>query len=410
MKLRLSRIERIKYLGYDDWPWMLLFIPLLSITSSVLFIASKPEIAARSWWICFAIGLAYTLLYWTINRYWIIWLRMRFPRLEQTKPRIVRMLVFAIGTVWVVEFTPIVLLRMGFPDLLKDIPRYSSPSFDIIVSIVLCLMVIAIYESIYFFKKYSDSLVEREKLAKANMHAQLSALKQQVNPHFLFNSLNTLANVIPEDPKLAVIFVQRLSAVYRRLIDYRHRDLVSLEEELIALKDYVFLLNARFEDKFCIHFSYQLQDAQGYNGSNGEFSVLANNSEDEGRSAPAKVAMPISDRSSESFANLPSTLKNLRIPPLSLQLLVENTVKHNVVSQASPLVVNIEITPSHVEVSNPLNLRIHREESTGLGHQNIRQRYRLLTDQEVVIKNDGENFKVTLPLLRVQETYQHATA
>ncbi|MEM9259639.1 MAG: histidine kinase, partial [Bacteroidota bacterium] len=271
-------------------------------------------------------------------------------------------------------FAVIVISLVGTGVLGYLLPRddtgFNQPSlaFKMIMSFTLVIMVISIYESVYFFVMFKRTALERERLAKENMQAQLSVLKQQMNPHFLFNSLNTLVNIIPEDTDKAILFTQRLAAVYRRILEYRHKEMISLNEELIALKDYIFLMQTRFEDKLDIEWCLSARTRVQCKGK------------------PKK-------------AEVPPHLRFHRIVPLSVQLLVENAIKHNVVSQDTPLTIKITLDEASVTVSNRVNLRNRRLSSTGWGHQNLRKRYAAVTNQSVLIEQTEEHFTVSVPVL-----------
>lgn len=379
MKIFLTKQERINYIGFDDRWAMALLIPVLAGIAFILFMGQRTDVSTTGQLSCYLMGLVHTLVYWTVNRFWVIRLRMIYPRQENTIHRIVLMLISSILTVVILEQLSDGIVSAFFPSLLEAGWNAEDGIFAFIVSITLCILVLSIYESIYFFTKYRQSIHEREKLAKANMQAQLAALKQQVNPHFLFNSLNTLANIIPEDPKLASRFVQRLAAVYRRVLEYRHQEIIPLTEEIVALRDYIFLLETRFENKLQIEFSYQEEAGSSY------------------------LSMSKADQ-------IPAYLANLKIVPLSLQLLVENAIKHNVVSSQKPLLIEVKIDTKSVTVINNLQLRPTVVDSTGLGQQNIRQRYRLLTGRSIEILASATDYQVTVPLLNPQITVRYATA
>ena len=192
---------------------MPLAIPLVAGIASLIFMSAISVNGEVSDVICYSAGLTYTVIFWVINRFSVVNLRHYFPRQEQTPRRIGYMVLVALVSVFIVKGGIDRVEKLFMPAENTD---YVEPSvlFSVAVSFTLCLLVLAIYESIYFFTKYRSSLLEQERLAKQNMQAQLSVLKQQVNPHFLFNSLNTLTNIIPEDPSLSTRFVQRLAAVY----------------------------------------------------------------------------------------------------------------------------------------------------------------------------------------------------
>jgi LytS/YehU family sensor histidine kinase len=212
-------------------------------------------------------------------------------------------------------------------------------------------MVIAIYESIYFMNELRKSVEEQESLKRESLHAQLNALKTQVNPHFLFNNLNTLASVIPESPDKGVAFVQQLSKVYRHILDVRDEPSIPLREELDVLKAYIFLLKTRFGENLSV-------DIQ-----------------------------------------VPEEKLKQKIVPLSLQILMENAIKHNIISSARPLNINVFAQNGSLLVSNNLQVKNQLNESTGIGLENIRNRYKLMGSNGVQVTNNGSSFTVAIPLI-----------
>ena len=194
--------------------------------------------------------------------------------------------------------------------------------------------------------------VQAERLEKEAVRSQFDALKNQVNPHFLFNSLSILSSLVEVDSGLAVQFINRLSKAYRYILEQRDNEQVSLRTELDFITAYTFLLTIRFEDKLFV-----------------------------------TIDVPEADRDRYAIA------------PLTLQLLVENAVKHNRLSEEEPLRVNIALEGGWLRVSNPLQARPDRVPSTGFGLENITNRYQLLSDQPVWIGEEGGEFVVKLPLL-----------
>jgi LytS/YehU family sensor histidine kinase len=177
-------------------------------------------------------------------------------------------------------------------------------------------------------------------------------LKNQVNPHFLFNSFNALSNLVYEDPDKAVKFIKQLSEVYRYVLDTRDREVVSLEEELRFLQSYIYLQKIRFAEKLTI--DIQLENV------------------------------------------------NSQIAPLALQILVENAIKHNIVSEDDPLQVKIYPDNGFIAVENNLQKKsMGVEPSAGVGLENICRRYEFLSDKKVEILEDTDRFLVKLPILLV---------
>ena len=213
------------------------------------------------------------------------------------------------------------------------------------------LLMIAIYESVYFLSELKRSIREKEMLKRESLQAQLSALKTQVNPHFLFNNLNTLSAVIPDNPGQAIDFVQQLSKVYRHILEVRDEQSILLKEELEVLEAYAFLLKTRFGENLAI--SIRITEEQ----------------------------------------------RQQKVVPLSLQILMENAIKHNIVSAARPLYIEIYGGKDSLTVSNTLQKKNQLIESTGIGLDNIRNRYRLLGDRKVEVEDGPSSYTVKIPLI-----------
>lgn len=200
-----------------------------------------------------------------------------------------------------------------------------------------------------FLMEWRLAATEAEKLKKEQIASRYETLKNQVNPHFLFNSLNVLTTLVHKDADLAEQFVRQLSAVYRYVLDSRDREAVTLAEEVRQLEAYVFLMNIRFGESFVADIQVQSM----------------------GKS----------------------------IAPLTLQMLVENAVKHNEVSKRAPLKVEIQEENGYVIVRNNLQPRSQHTESSGVGLENIRARYQFLSNQPVVVLALEDYFEVKIPLV-----------
>jgi len=222
-------------------------------------------------------------------------------------------------------------------------------------STIIGLMVTSILLSteigIQFFTKWKKSLVEIEHYKAETLQAQLQNLKNQINPHFLFNNLSVLSSLVYKDQDKAVDFINQLSKVYRYLLDNRNSELVTLENELTFINSYIYLLQIRFDTN--IHFKIDVET---------EF------------------------------------LHKL-IPPLSMQILIENAIKHNEISNDLPLTISIHIYENQLVVSNNLQLRTNHEPSSKTGLQNIKDRYKHFTERELEIIEIENNFVVKIPLL-----------
>jgi sensor histidine kinase YesM len=223
---------------------------------------------------------------------------------------------------------------------------------NIIVSFLLALLFIAFNEGAFLFAKWKQSLLEQERLRQENLVAKVESLKKQLDPHFLFNSLSVLSGVVYKDPELADEYITKLSQVYRYVLEHNDEKQVDLKKELTVVKAYCFLLNVRFYNQVVL--DVQLSETAFY------------------------------------------------ILPMSIQLLVENAVKHNRISAQHPLVLRIYSTDDILWVENSLYLKEVKEDSTGIGLKNLEARYKYVTGKSLIIDNSNGVFKVGLPKIMEQ--------
>ena len=206
----------------------------------------------------------------------------------------------------------------------------------------------------YLYDTHSERrriALENEMLKRENISAVHESLKQQVNPHFLFNSLNTLKALIKHKPDQAVIFLNELSSVYRYMLQHMDKNMVTLGEEMDFLRSYLYLLKIRFGDAI-----------------NADISV-------------------------------PDELLQYSMPPNTLQLLIENAVKHNRLSQQKPLTITIFPHQDYLTIQNNVQEGGVQETSSRIGLSNISTRYRLLKGRDIVIKKTEDVFQVLLPII-----------
>ncbi len=221
-------------------------------------------------------------------------------------------------------------------------------------SLLITFFISLVLHSREFLIQWRKSAVDAERLKKESVAAQYESLKSQVNPHFLFNSLNALTNLVYEDQDKAAKFIKQLSEVYRYVLDTREKEVVPIEVELRFLESYFFLQKIRYGDNLII-------DNQLRSGS----TMLA---------------------------------------PLALQLLIENAIKHNVVSVDDPLTIKLYQEQDFVVVENSLRKKITiTEHSNGMGIENIKRRYQFLTNKEVVVIETTMKFIVKLPVIEIEK-------
>ncbi len=233
---------------------------------------------------------------------------------------------------------------------------YYVSVLDEVIILVLVLLVITVMVTLelglFLLNRWRYSLVELERFKKENAEFQFESLRAQVNPHFLFNSLNTLSSLIYEDQEKAEAFIRELSDVYRYILENRGKELVSLGEELTVARSYIYLVQLRFEKNLDVDL------------------------------------------------NVPETKHEMKIAPLTLQLLVENAVKHNVIARKKPLRIAIFVDRDYLVVKNNLQKKESREYSSQLGLKNIKSRYAFLTDRKMEILEKEMEFIVKIPLIQ----------
>ncbi|MEP2671628.1 MAG: histidine kinase [Cyclobacteriaceae bacterium] len=272
-------------------------------------------------------------------------------RLSWIETPIKRLVVGIIGTVLFTVIASLIIIKgfelaMGF--------RFSSYLEIIQMTLIITFFISLFFHSRGFLMEWKRSAVEAERYQKESIASNYESLKNQVNPHFLFNSLNALTGLVYEDQDKAAKFIKQLSEVYRYVLDSRNKEVVPLDEEINFLNSYLFLQQIRFGDK--LNIENELKPTKG------------------------------------------------NIPPLALQMLVENAIKHNVVAQDQPLVVKLYTEGSNLVVSNNLQLKTKPiNESAGVGLENIKRRYEFLSDQPVVIKQNEHTFVVKLPILTEEQ-------
>jgi sensor histidine kinase YesM len=221
-------------------------------------------------------------------------------------------------------------------------------------ALLITLVISLFFHAVYYYRELQKTKVKEQKVIAGAASARFDALKNQLDPHFLFNSLNVLTSLIEENPDSAQKFTTALSKVYRYVLEQKNKELVTVDEELDFARTYMSLLKMRFEDS---------------------------------------IIFEIPDKSSNPES---------KVVPLSLQLLLENAVKHNMVTSSKPLHIKIYEDGNHLVVMNNLQPKQIVKKSSGVGLENIKQRYQLLTERKVYINQREKDFAVAIPMLTKQ--------
>ena len=296
----------------------------------------------------YTIGIAFII--WEGNRYLHFSLRSYFDWYNRPIKKIIAMLL----TISFYTIPVSVLLLVGWYNIFSD----GKPNWNVIFTSTLIIMICVIfishvYETVFLVKEAESEKVKRAQTEQAKAEAELQALKNQIDPHFIFNSLNTLSHLIEVKPTKARQFNDHLADVYRYILQNKSKDLVLLQEELQFLHDYFFLLKIRFENAI-------------------------------------EMKVDIDDRCFGEFL----------IPPISLQLLIENAVKHNEFSDKMPLRISVTMEDDNLVVRNAVQKKLLRKTSR-IGLDNLNERYKLTTNKTILVNETNKEFKVNLPVLKI---------
>tara|TARA_R110000796_G_scaffold252584_1_gene388148 strand:+ start:13600 stop:14628 length:1029 start_codon:yes stop_codon:yes gene_type:complete len=290
------------------------------------------------------------ILLWQGNAHVSNYLSYKIPWLENPSKR------FIWGVVGVIVYTPLavytlyMVLKYGFDIDMGDI------KWTLLISVGITFVISFFLNSVEFLKNWKKASLDAERLKKEQMEAKYETLKNQVNPHFLFNSLNALTNLVYEDQDQAAKFIRELSKVYRYVLDTRAQEVVSLKTEMEFVNSYLFLQKIRFDEKLQL-----IINIEGF--------------------------------------------EQKMLPPMAIQMLIENAIKHNIIAEEEPLTIRIEIENGEklVVKNNLQKKKIPVEESSGMGLSNIKSRYEFLSPIPVEVVDEPSEFIVKLPLLAFEK-------
>lgn len=296
--------------------------------------------------------LSSTTLLWIGCRQIVTFLAKKLPwQHYPVRHLLAELAMIGVYTLMVISLFWLIIKLTGFKPP-REVNFWKEYAGSTIISVIISLL----HEGVFFYQQWKANLLRSEMLEKENIASRYETLKNQVNPHFLFNSFNTLLTLIEENKSAATDYLESLSGFYRQILQSSEKSVITIEEELLMINTYYDLQKVRFGEGF------------------------------------------------ELKINIPDSYLPTLVAPLTLQMLVENALKHNTSSVKNPLTVEIEITENeYLTIRNNLNRRADKQAGTGTGLQNIINRYSLISGKEVLINSSGFHFTVAVPVIKATE-------
>lgn len=296
----------------------------------------------------FCIGIGYPA--WKGMVFITLLLERKFPWLNQP----IRRLVYQVLALFIF-FIVIIAVGMSLWIVISEDLEFATALEEMIPSLQVALIFMFLSllagNAVLFFKNWKKAAIQQEELKRAHLALQYQSLKDQIRPHFLFNSLSSLATLINKDADKATHFVHKLADVYRYVLEQREVELVPLKDELKFLEDYIYLQKIRFGESLQVNYSLDLDQTR-------------------------------------------------MVIPLSLQMLVENAIKHNEVSAEHPLYIEIISTDQgHVIIKNKLRKKTLTETSLGMGLENLRKQVAFFSDDSLLVQEESKSFIVRIPTI-----------
>ena len=303
-----------------------------------------------AWYYILAVFLLITLLVWEGNRVAQKWVKRIFP--SQSPIRflvsffLVGMVLSSLISLLVVISINAIFLHFGSAQL--TMPLKLAFTYGTRINLFLHIL----NAVLFYVGEFKNKQLEAEELKRINSQAQLQAIKNQINPHFLFNNLNVLSTLVMQESPDANKFIEEFSKVYRHVLNARDQELITLQSELEFINPYIFLLQKRF---------------------------------------PESIFIDI---------NIPEQYLAYKIIPVAVQMLLENAIKHNIASKQKPLRISLSVkNKKMLTVMNNLQPKLVEESSTQIGLENISKRYELITAHRIEIEKTDDHFTVSLPLM-----------
>jgi sensor histidine kinase YesM len=304
------------------------------------------------YWIGYLYFILLSALIWQGNRYLLFRTRSRFTWFDRP---IEKLILLCLNNIFYTSPLTIAWLCMWYQWAGFSAIKWDTILIVTLVNVICVLFVTHVYETVFMMKEQESEQVKNADLMRAKAEAELSALKNQIDPHFMFNSLNTLSYLITNDTKKAFTFTENLAEVYRYILTQKEQTLVLLEDELDFTSKYTDLLHLRFGSA--------LRIVKHFNGT---------------------------------------TEKSFLIPPTSVFVAFENAVKHNEISEYKPLEIDIDVKDGNLFIANRIQRRRTLQQSSKIGLKNLNDRFKIITGKGIIFGEKEKDFIVSLPLVAIQ--------
>jgi hypothetical protein len=345
--------DDIKEVKLNDVVMRLIGIPFFGIIiPNISGLFGNINFKMPMYWFGYVYFILLAGLIWEGNRYLLFRTRKRFTWFDKPSEKLVLLL---LNNIFYTAPLTIAMLCGWYRLAQFEKTNWDAIELVMLINVICVLFITHVYETVFTVKEHQGEQLKNAELSKAKAEAELAALKNQIDPHFMFNSLNSLSYLIGKNSAKAMLFTENLAEVYRYILSQKEQTLVLLEDELEFTHKYTELLDLRFGKAllFKKHFS-------------------------------------------------DDTEKNFLIPPTSVFVALENAVKHNEISEQYPLQIDIDLKGDHLIISNKTRPKKNLQHSSKIGLKNLGERFRIVTGKQIVSGKINELFQVQLPLIPIK--------
>jgi sensor histidine kinase YesM len=349
----MQQREEVNEVKLNDVVMRLIGIPFFGIIiPNISGLFGSLGLTAPLYWFGYIYFILLAGLIWEGNRYLLFRTRKRFTWFDKPSEKLVLLL---LNNIFYTAPLTIAMLCGWYRLAQFEKTNWDAIELVVLINVICVLFITHVYETVFMVKEQQGEQLKNAELSKAKAEAELAALKNQIDPHFMFNSLNSLSYLIGKDSAKAMLFTENLAEVYRYILSQKQQTLVLLEDELEFTHKYTELLDLRFGKAlhFKKHFSESLE-------------------------------------------------KTFLIPPTSVFVALENAVKHNEISEQYPLQIDIDLKEGNLIISNKTRQKKNLQHSSKIGLKNLDERFRIVTGKQIVSGKINELFQVQLPLIPIK--------